>query len=107
MSKTTTILLSARLTAPCAGPAFDAWMLPLVIATLEPMQADILRRIISAGGTLTTEQLCGLLDATPQQVGSAVSDLRKLSLLKSTPIPGGATRATRHVIAAWVLEASL
>jgi hypothetical protein len=96
-------LLKARTSAP-ACPGFDAWFLALLFDALEPMQAGILIWVLEQGGEARSDAMTAHFKTTPQRVGSAVSDLRRLSLLTSAAIEGEATRATMHRAAAWCRE---
>lgn len=95
-------LLQARTTAPCN---IDAWLLPLVFEALEPLQAGVLIWLLEQGGQARSDAMALHFGQTPQQIGSAVSDLRRLGLVTSTPITGESTRATLHRACDWTMEA--
>lgn len=97
-------LLLARSLAPVHGILFDVWLLPLILEAMEPMQAGALIWILEQGGTVRSDQLTAHFGTTPQRIGSAVSDLRKMGLVRSIPITGESTRASLHTAADWLIE---
>lgn len=97
-------LLLARSLAPVHGLLFDVWLLPLILEAMEPMQAGILIWILEQGGTVRSDALTAHVGKTPQRVGSAVSDLRKMGLVSSTPITGESTHASLHTATDWLIE---
>lgn len=96
-------LLEARATAPCP---IDTWLLPLILETLEPQQRDIFAWLIRQNGESRSDNLAAHFDLTAQRAGSAMSDLRKLGLVTTHAILGEPTRASRHCVVSWVMEAS-
>lgn len=107
MTKMTTRLLKARLDAPggMRGVAFDAWFLPLILETLEPVQKDIMEWLvlIPKEQPINTTDLCVAIRNTPTATGAALSDLRKLGLIETTHrIDDDNTRRAYHLAVGWV-----
>ena len=108
MIKHTKQLLAARIRAHGHFDAarFDTWILPLLIDSLEPLQAEIVKwLLIGSGPPIPTAELCELLNKTPQQVGSALSDLRKVGLVTTTYRNNDGPRYACHDLVAWMKAA--
>lgn len=108
MTRHTERLLHAREQAPAElrGGAFDRWILPLVIASLEPQQADLLEWLLTGEGpAIPTSDLCKLLGKTPEQIGVTVSRLRRLGLVKTHYEQNDTYRYACHDAVEWVKAA--
>ena len=111
MTKLTRRLLQARTDAPAdiRGPEFDAWFWPLILETLEPVQNDLMQWLVLVNhdDALCTSDLCVAARGTPNQIGAALSDLRKLGLVETTHrVDDDATRRAYHIAVKWVRAAS-
>ncbi len=96
-------LLEARERAPeqLRGLVFDAWLMPIILDTLEPMQRDILLWILATDEGMTSADLCVLANASPHQIGSATSDLRTLGLIQTRHATDELGRYAWHRAALW------
>lgn len=103
MNKTTSALLAARERAPeqLRGLTFDAWLMPVILETLEPMQRDILLWVLAANKGITSADLCVLANTNPNRIGSAASDLRTLGLIQTRHATDELGRYAWHRAAAW------
>lgn len=105
MTKHTERLLHARLIAPFGGEAFDAWFLPLVLESLEPLQLDVIEwLILGDSGDLawSTLDLCEHIGSTPTRIGSCTSDLRVLGLITTDRRADEHGQQAYHTAVPWV-----
>lgn len=111
MNRYTRKLLEGREHAPAGlrGTLFDAWLLDLIIDSLEPAQRDIMEWLLCGEPKqpLCTSDLCLVAHSTPTRLGAALSRLRRLDLVKTHYEIGEEDKIRRayHVAAPWILAA--
>ena len=109
MTKLTKRLLDARTVAPeqLRGAVFDAWLLPIVIETLEPVQRDIVEWLVlgNSDDPMSTTDLCIACYTTPERAGAALSDLRRLGLVETTHKIDEHGKMAYHIAVKWVCQA--
>jgi DNA-binding transcriptional ArsR family regulator len=110
-NKYTQKLLEGRRKAPdeLRSPLFDAWLLGLILESLEPAQRDILEWLLCGEpiDALCTSDLCVAAHKTPTQMGAALTRLRRLGLVKTHYEVGEEDKIRRayHVAVPWVIAA--
>ena len=109
-NKYTRKLLGGREKAPdgLGGPLFDAWLLGLILDSLEPAQRDILEWLLCGEPKqpLCTSDLCVVSHKTPEQMGAALTRLRRLGLIKTHYEVGEDNiRRAYHAPVPWVIAA--
>lgn len=107
--KTAQRLLQARDCLPmvlCDDVAFDAWFLPLLLDSLEPVQRDVLEwLLVHIDGPVSTPQLCNIVEMSVNRAGAALSDLRMLGLISTTHHMDASGRIAFHAPVDWVQKA--
>jgi hypothetical protein len=99
--------IQSRASAPCAGIAFDAWLLRLLFAAVEPQQYEAMMWLLAGDWNepSCTNDLAVMMHATVRQVGSVLSDLRHLGLVETTYRVDPHGRNAYHVTVEWVRRA--
>ena len=100
-------IVKARDNAPerLRGADFDAWLLDLLLETLEPAQRDLLEFLLIGVGNdvpVSTEDLCGAFGTTANRMGATIARLRRLHLIMTTHRNDEHGRSAYHAPAAWV-----
>lgn len=111
MTKMTQSLLEAREDAPArmCGPEFDAWLMPLILEALEPVQRDLFEWLLigSSEEPWSTTDLCDAADTTPTRAGAALSDLRRLGLIETIHKTDEHGKTAYHIAVKWVRQANV
>lgn len=107
MSRQAERIIKARDNAPerLRGADFDAWLLELVLAALEPAQRDFIEFMLIGENNdvpVSTNDLCMAFETTPTRIGTMLSRLRRLHLIATTYQTDEHGRSAYHVVVAWV-----
>ena len=108
MNKSISLLLVARNDVPCPGIAFDAWLLPVVMALLAPAERDCMETFLCGeprDGWIETPDLANEQGRTLHQMGAVLSNLRALGLVETWHELLADGRVAHHRAVAWVVEA--
>jgi len=103
-------ILEMRERAPQSirGAEFDAWLLPLINASLAPLEYEVLGWLLlgePGDEPISTNDLNALIGSTAHRVGSVLSRLRRLGLIETTYRTDEHGREAYHIAVAWVRAA--
>lgn len=111
MKRHTQKLLEGRERAPegLCGVLFDAWLLGLILDSLEPAQRDIMEWLLCGEPKqpLCTSDLCEVAHSTPERLGAGLTRLRRLGLIKTHHEVDEEDKIRRafHVAVPWIVSA--
>lgn len=110
MSRHAERLIKARSTVPehMRSANFDAWLLPLILDALEPVQRDLMDWLLIGENNhvpVSTNDLCVALETLPTRIGLTLSRLRRIGLVQTTYQTDEHGRSAYHVAVAWVRQA--
>lgn len=110
MSRQADRIIKARDNAPerLRGTDFDAWLLDLLLAALEPVQRDLLEFLLIGDNNhvpVSTNDLCVAFETIPTRIGVTLSRLRRLHLIVTTYQTDEFGRSAYHVVVYWVRQA--
>lgn len=108
MRKSVDMLLASRADAPYPGIAFDAWLLPIVLELLAPLERDCMDVLLLGEPRdewVSTPDLAGDIGRTLEQMGAVLSRLRGLGLVETSHETTEEGRTAYHRAVAWVVDA--